>query len=90
MKRKDFLSNEPVYFKLYPEQKYEVYKYTPPKDEQDCGIISRNGNHFCNVEMLTVQGLRYYLFVFKRKISGSLKFDGLVQLEASDYTKLSF
>jgi hypothetical protein len=84
MKKEDFMTGEPVFFKL-PGDKHNTYKYNPPKPGDDTGWIAENGSHHCNTNPLTKTGIPFYSFILKKQVRGVLKFAILEKITQAEY-----
>lgn len=85
MNKDDFMTGKPVFFK-FPGDKWNTYKYNPPKEGGDTGTISHDGSYHCNTSGLTKVGIRYYGFVLNKLVKGVLKFSNIEAIAESEYT----
>jgi len=84
MTKEDFMTGEAVFFK-FPGDKWNSYKYCPPKPGIDTGHIMQNGSYHCNTNQFTKMGIPFYAYILKKQVSGVLKFASMEPITEAEY-----
>lgn len=84
MNKQDFLTKEPVYFRLLGD-KFNTYRFIADKDSDLSGFITKNGPHYCNVDRVTWVGIHFYTYCFHKAARGILKYEHLERITEAEY-----